>query len=84
MNKCDQLDFLTLNDRAVEADKASFCSFIVFLCDYALGELWPWTWDVWGVWFDTCQMAAEGMNGPPMPGDIQIELNDLIWNLNPN
>ena len=37
-----------------------------------------------GVWFDTCQMAAEGMNGPPMPGDIQIELNDLIWNLNPN
>ena len=39
MNKRDQLDFLTLNDRAVEADKASFCSFIVFLCDYALGEL---------------------------------------------
>jgi len=53
MNKCDQLDFLTLNDRAVEADKASFCSFIVFLCDYALGELWPWTWDVWGrvIWY---------------------------------
>jgi len=39
MNKYDQLDFLTLNDWDAEADKASFCSFIVFLCDYALDEL---------------------------------------------
>jgi len=53
MNKYDQLDFLTLNDWDAEADKASFCSFIVFLCDYALGELWPWTWDVWEsvIWY---------------------------------